>query len=108
MVQSGSPLCLACHTYAHLPNTDVSGQECQSCHAVPPEDPSAFWSDAPGQHDECELCHDLLAWDSPTPYAFLGTPPDDDPEKAMYWAAQAALLGAGGGRESGLSPHPAP
>ncbi|MBW1881672.1 MAG: NapC/NirT family cytochrome c, partial [Deltaproteobacteria bacterium] len=46
---------------------------------------------------ECELCHDLLAWDSPTPYAFLGEPPDDDPEKAMYWAAQAALLGAGPG-----------
>lgn len=54
----GSALCLDCHTYPHLPNTDISGQECQSCHTVPPEDPSAFWGDAPGLHDRCELCHD--------------------------------------------------
>jgi len=62
---------------------------------------------------ECELCHDILAWDGPNTYAFLGEPPEGDPERAMYLAARAALGGdqhttPASAVRGGLSPHPSP
>jgi hypothetical protein len=48
---------------------------------------------------ECDLCHDILAWDSPTPFEFLTDPPEGEPEKEMYWLAQIALTEPGAGGE---------
>jgi hypothetical protein len=51
----GESVCLSCHEYPHLPV--MSFPNCLDCHPAPPEDPSASWDDAPGQHSACDQCH---------------------------------------------------
>lgn len=53
----GNPDCLGCHTSPHIPATAATGMDCFSCHPNPPENPSAAWADAPGNHAQCFLCH---------------------------------------------------
>ena len=54
----GLTSCLDCHFYSHLPEADITLLNCKGCHPVPPERPAKEWGDAPGQHDQCLLCHD--------------------------------------------------
>ena len=53
----GSTECLTCHNSPHIPETGVTGGNCEECHPVPPENPAAQWTDAPGLHGQCALCH---------------------------------------------------
>jgi hypothetical protein len=52
----GETVCLSCHEYPHLPVINFTN--CRNCHPTPPEDPTASWDDAPGQHAVCDQCHD--------------------------------------------------
>lgn len=46
---------------------------------------------------DCDLCHSIAAWDSPTPYHFLQEPNDADPERELHeWLRAEFLSGAEG------------
>lgn len=69
----GSLDCLGCHNYPHVPEIAITG-ECVDCHTNPPENPLASWDDAPGQHDQCLLCHPGDHPDVPDPpHSVCGT-----------------------------------
>ncbi len=44
--------------------------------------------------DDCTLCHSILAWDSPTAYAFLEPPDEEDPEREMHRWLRREFVGS--------------
>ncbi len=43
--------------------------------------------------DHCTLCHSILAWDSPSAYAFLEEPDEEDPEREMHRWLRGEFVG---------------
>ncbi len=65
----------------------AGGTGCFRCH-------STDLVDAGGDaivHD-CTLCHSIAAWDSPTPFHFLGEPVETDPEREMHRWLRAEFM----------------
>ena len=51
--------CLLCHLSPHVPEKSLTGFACTDCHPTPPEDATAEWTDAPGNHGMCFMCHNI-------------------------------------------------
>lgn len=60
---------------------------CARCH-----NPSMVDSDGKSVPYDCTLCHSILAYDSPTPFAFLGEPSAKSPQFSMHQYLRSELV----------------
>ena len=64
------------------------GPGCRRCHS-----PDMTDDDGNAVPNECTLCHSILAYESGTPFQFLGDPGPEDPEAPMHEYLRREFLG---------------
>jgi len=83
-----------------------NGVGCQRCH-----NPSMVDDAGKAVPYGCTLCHSMLAYDSPTPFAFLGEPEAGSPQYSMHKYLRDELVrsrAVPGAPEPTLLPYPVP